>query len=54
MKRRIYDISGVTDNKVSVYFNDEKIKIKSFNDYINLYGEIRKHMKNYLKDGNLL
>ena len=42
MKRRIYDIAGVTDNKVSVYFNDEKIKIKSFNDYINLYGGNKK------------
>ena len=42
MERRIYDIAGVTDNKVSVYFNDEKIKIKSFNDYINLYGGNKK------------
>ena len=37
MKRRIYDIAGITDNKVSVFYNDEKIKIKSFNDYIDLY-----------------
>ena len=42
MKRRIYDIAGVTDNKISVYYNDEKIKIKSFSDYINLYSGNKK------------
>jgi len=37
MLRRVYDIAGITDNKVSVFYNDEKIKIKSFPDYIKLY-----------------
>ena len=37
MKRRVYDIAGVTDNKVSVYYNNKKINIKSFQDYIELY-----------------
>ena len=37
MKRRVYDIAGVTDNKVSVYYNEKKINIKSFQDYIELY-----------------
>ena len=37
MKRRVHDIAGVTDSKVNVYFNNEKIKIKSFSDYIKLY-----------------
>ena len=37
IKRRIYDIAGVTDNKVSVYYNGKKLNIKSFQDYINLY-----------------
>ena len=37
MKRRVYDIAGVTDNKVSVYYNDKKLNIKSFKDYIELY-----------------
>ena len=37
MKRRVYDIAGVTDSKVSVYYNDELIHIKSFEDYMNLY-----------------
>jgi DNA topoisomerase II len=37
IKRRIYDIAGITDNKVSVYYNGKKLNIKSFQDYINLY-----------------
>ena len=37
MKRRVYDIAGITDNKVSVYYNEKKINIKSFQDYIELY-----------------
>ena len=37
MVRRIYDIAGVTDKQMSVYFNGEKLKIKSFQDYIQLY-----------------
>lgn len=37
MKRRVHDIAGVTDGNVNVYFNDKKIKINSFHDYIKLY-----------------
>ena len=37
MGRRVYDIAGVTDSKVSVYYNDEKINISSFQDYTNMY-----------------
>ena len=37
MKRRVYDIAGVTDNKVTVSYNGKKINIKSFQDYIELY-----------------
>ena len=37
MYRRIYDIAGITDKSINVYLNDEKIKIKSFLDYIKLY-----------------
>ena len=32
MIRRVYDIAGITENKLHVYFNDEKLKIKSFQD----------------------
>ena len=41
-KSRVYDIAGVTDNKVSVYYNDKKINIKSFQDYIELYPSLSK------------
>tara|TARA_Y100000590_G_scaffold411507_1_gene505627 strand:- start:1127 stop:4474 length:3348 start_codon:yes stop_codon:yes gene_type:complete len=37
MKRRIYDIAGVTDNSVTVYYNDIPINVRSFQDYIQLY-----------------
>ena len=37
MERRVYDIAGVTDSKVSVYYNDKKINISSFQDYTNMY-----------------
>ena len=37
MIRRIYDISGITDKKINVYFKDKKINIKSFPNYIEFY-----------------
>jgi DNA topoisomerase II len=37
MKRRVYDIAGVTDSKVSVCYNGKKLNIQSFKDYIELY-----------------
>ena len=37
MKRRVYDIAGVTDSKVSVCYNGKKLNIRSFKDYIELY-----------------
>jgi len=37
MERRIYDIAGVTDNSVNVYYNGKMIKQKSFDKYIGLY-----------------
>ena len=36
-KKRIYDISATTYNKIKVYLNDELIKEKSFMSYISLY-----------------
>ena len=39
MYRRIYDIAGITDKSITVSLNDEKIKIKSFLDYIKLYND---------------
>jgi len=37
MIRRIYDIAGTTDKTLNLYYNKEKLKVKSFNQYIKLY-----------------
>lgn len=37
MKKRAYDIAMVTNEKVNVYFNDKKIKEKTFEKYISCY-----------------
>ena len=37
MKRRVYDISGVTDKSLNVHYNGEKIKMKTFEKYMDLY-----------------
>jgi DNA gyrase/topoisomerase IV subunit B len=36
-KRRVYDIAGTTTSNVKVYYNDEYIDIKTFEDYIKLF-----------------
>jgi DNA topoisomerase II len=36
MKRRVYDVAACTKKDVKVYFNDEEIQIKTFDDYIKL------------------
>ncbi|RHY91648.1 hypothetical protein DYB35_003287, partial [Aphanomyces astaci] len=37
-KKRVYDIAGVTDKSLNVYLNEEKIAVKSFSQYVALYG----------------
>lgn len=36
-KKRVYDIAANTHKNISVYYNDEKIQISRFEDYIKLY-----------------
>ena len=36
-KRRVYDVSASTDASVNVYLNDEKIPIKDFEKYADLF-----------------
>ena len=36
MKKRVYDLAGCVPG-INVYLNDERIKIKGFKDYIDLY-----------------
>ena len=45
MYRRIYDIAGITDKSINVYLNEDKIKIKSFLEYINLYSDSLKYQE---------
>ena len=37
MVRRVYDIAGTTDKTLNVYYNQERLKVKSFDKYIELY-----------------
>lgn len=37
LKRRVYDISAITDKKIKVKYNDELIQTKHFQQYIDLY-----------------
>ncbi len=50
MLRRIYDIAGITNKKISVYYNNEKINIKSFQDYTNLYPTVFDKTYEYISD----
>lgn len=36
-KKRVYDISVCTDKRVTVYLNDKKLKVKSFEDFIKMH-----------------
>jgi DNA topoisomerase II len=37
IKKRVYDISGVTDKKTKVYFNDKLVETRDFEKYVDLY-----------------
>ena len=37
LKKRVFDICAITNKDVSVYFNDKKLTIKDFSDYISAY-----------------
>ena len=36
-KKRVYDLAGILPKSVKVYFNDEKIEISDFKDYVDMY-----------------
>ena len=51
LKRRAYDISACTRKNINVYFNDEKLKIKNFKDYVKLHlDEDTKYIYQEFKD----
>jgi DNA topoisomerase-2 len=37
LTKRAYDMAGVSDSKVKVYLNGQKIEIKNFVEYCDLY-----------------
>lgn len=37
MKKRVYDIAGVTNDEIKVRYNNTLVPIKSFEQYVNLY-----------------
>ena len=46
MRKRVYDACAVTDQDVSIYFNDEKLEYKTFEKYVDLYlGDKTDHMR---------
>ena len=47
MIRRVYDIAGITDKSIHIYYNNEKLSIKSFDNYVDLY--LNKENKVYEK-----
>jgi DNA topoisomerase-2 len=52
-RKRAYDACATTDNNVAVYFNEEKIQVKDFEKYADLYmGPKDEHPRVYEKCGN--
>lgn len=46
--RRVYDACAVTDNDITVYFNDAKLDVKNFEKYADLYiGSKAEHTRVY-------
>lgn len=39
IKKRCYDIAGITPKDVTVHFNDEKLSVKNFEQYAKMYSE---------------
>ena len=37
IQKRIYDVAGISPSNVNVFFNNTKIPINSFSEYVNLY-----------------
>jgi DNA topoisomerase II len=59
-KKRAYDLIPCSDGKISVYFNDEKIEINDFKDYMGLYiksnnlESIQKNTDNVSEEENII
>jgi DNA topoisomerase-2 len=40
MTKRAYDMAGVTDAKVKIFLNGERINVKNFDEYCDMYLKI--------------
>ena len=50
MRKRVYDLCAVTDKDINVFFNDQKLEFKTFENYVNLYiGSKSEHTRVYEK-----
>jgi DNA topoisomerase-2 len=46
--KRVYDACAVTDNEITIYFNDQKLEFKNFEKYVDLYiGGKNEHTRVY-------
>ena len=53
LKKRVFDISAITNKRVSIHFNDSKINCKDFSDYISYYiGPKSKSPRVYYENDN--
>ena len=37
MEKRVYDLAGISPKNVNIYLNTQKINIKNFEEYVDLY-----------------
>ena len=51
--KRVYDIAAITDKKVKVFYNDNQLDIKTFQNYVDYYiGDKKNHERLYETDNN--
>ena len=49
--KRVYDLAGVIDERVKVYLNDERVNIKGFKGYVDMYLDSKKYKKGENEEG---
>jgi len=52
VKKRVYDIAGVTDKDTKVYFNDKMVDVRSFEKYVDLYIGDKNDKKRVFEENN--
>jgi DNA topoisomerase-2 len=53
LKKRVYDITAITNKTIKVKYNDNIIPIKSFQQYIDLYIGKKEETSRVMNDGNM-